>query len=50
MTSAINPEVLNKLLSGGFIPAHPLVLNEDLTINEEFQRRLTRYYISCGVD
>lgn len=46
----INKVVLNSLISGGFIPAHPLALNEDLTINEEIQRRLTRYYISCGVD
>lgn len=46
----INKAVLDRLKSGGFIPAHPLALNEDLTINEEIQRRLTRYYISCGVD
>lgn len=48
--SSINRDVLDRLSSGGFIPAHPLALKEDLTINEEIQRRLTRYYISCGVD
>jgi dihydrodipicolinate synthase/N-acetylneuraminate lyase len=46
----INKEVLQKLWDGGFIPAHPLALNEDLSIDEVSQRRLTRYYISCGVD
>lgn len=50
MATAINPEVLQNLLSGGFIPAHPLALNEDLTIDEASHRRLTRYYVSCGVD
>src|SRR5690554_227698 len=48
--SSINRAVLDRLSSGGFIPAHPLALKEDMTINEEIQRRLTRYYISCGVD
>lgn len=47
---SINKEVLQKLLSGGFIPAHPLALNQDLSIDEKSHRRLTRYYISCGVD
>lgn len=46
----INKSVLDKLMLGGFIPAHPLALNQDLTINEDLQRRLTRYYLSCGVD
>lgn len=50
MNTTINPEVLKGLSEGGFIPAHPLALNEDLTIDEAVQRRLTRYYISCGVD
>src|SRR5690554_7295608 len=50
MNTTINPEVLERLRGGGFIPAHPLALNKDLTIDEEAQRRLTRYYISCGVD
>lgn len=50
MVPIIDPNVLNKLLSGGFIPAHPLALNKDLTIDEDSHRRLTRYYIACGVD
>lgn len=50
MTTTINPQVLERLRGGGFIPAHPLALNEDLTVDEVAQRRLTRYYISCGVD
>jgi dihydrodipicolinate synthase/N-acetylneuraminate lyase len=41
---------VNKLLQEGtVIPAHPLALTKNLTIDEERQRRLTRYYISCGV-
>ncbi len=50
MNDTINPKVLERLREGGFIPAHPLALHEDLTVDEEAQRRLTRYYISCGVD
>lgn len=50
MNTTINPAVLERLENGGFIPAHPLALHEDLTIDEEAQRRLTRYYISSGVD
>ncbi len=45
-----NKEVYNKLMAGGFIPAHPLALNSDLTINKQSHRRLTRYYLACGVD
>ncbi len=50
MAKEINKEVLDRLFDGGFIPAHPLALNEDLTIDEDTHRRLTRYYLSCGVD
>lgn len=50
MNTTIDTKVLERLKRGGVIPAHPLALNEDLTIDEEAQRRLTRYYISCGVD
>ena len=46
----MNKEVYKKLFDGAFIPAHPLALNSDLSIDEESQRGLTRYYISCGVD
>jgi hypothetical protein len=41
---------LNTLLQKGtVIPAHPLALKSDLTIDEKRQRQLTRYYIACGV-
>jgi len=41
---------INQLLQEGtVIPAHPLVLNEKLKLDEERQRRLTRYYLACGV-
>jgi hypothetical protein len=41
---------VNKLLQNGtVIPAHPLALKESREIDEEWQRRLTRYYLSCGV-
>jgi len=30
------------------IPAHPLALNQDLKIDEERQRSLTRYYLASG--
>ena len=46
----ISKEVYKKLFEGAFIPAHPLALNPDLSIDEESQRGLTRYYISSGVD
>lgn len=39
-----------KLLHAGtVIPAHPLALNERLQLDESVQRRLTRYYLACGV-
>jgi len=50
MGETLKKEVLARLKKGGFIPAHPLALKEDLTIDELAQRRLTRYYLSCGVD
>ena len=36
------------LYKGTIIPAHPLVLNKSRKLDEEGQRRLTRYYISAG--
>ena len=38
------------LYEGAFIPAHPLALFENRTLDEASQRRLTRYYIESGVD
>jgi hypothetical protein len=39
-----------KLLhKGAVIPAHPLALNRDMRLDENRQRRLTRYYLAAGV-
>lgn len=46
----MNSEIFDKLMKGAFIPAHPLALNPDLTIDEASHRRLTRYYLASGVD
>ena len=40
--------VKKSLLEGAFIPAHPLALNEDKTLDEVSQRALTNYYIEAG--
>src|SRR6185312_14018291 len=37
------------LQQGTVIPAHPLALNRDLHLDENRQRRLTRYYLAAGV-
>jgi dihydrodipicolinate synthase/N-acetylneuraminate lyase len=40
---------INSLLQQGtVIPAHPLALDAQLRLDEEAQRRLTRYYIASG--
>ncbi len=40
---------INSLLQQGtVIPAHPLALNKHLTLNENQQRLLTRYYLASG--
>src|ERR1035438_7722382 len=42
--------VTEKLLhEGTVIPAHPLALDQNRQLDEERQRRLTRYYLACGV-
>ena len=38
------------LMRGAFIPAMPLVLNEDRKFDEYRQRRLIRYYLESGAD
>lgn len=45
----LNPDIKRLLNEGTVIPAHPLALNKDLTIDEKRQRALTRYYLACGV-
>jgi len=45
----LQPGIKRLLHEGTVIPAHPLALNQDLTINEDRQRNLTRYYLESGV-
>ena len=40
--------VLEPLRRGSAIPAHPLALDENRTLDRERQRALTRYYIDAG--
>ena len=43
------PERIVKALQGGLvIPAHPLALNRDRTLDESHQRALSRYYLDAG--
>jgi dihydrodipicolinate synthase/N-acetylneuraminate lyase len=44
----VNSNIINKLRSGCVIPAHPLALRADNTIDEQHQRALTRYYLASG--
>jgi dihydrodipicolinate synthase/N-acetylneuraminate lyase len=46
--TALNTEIKELLHKGAVIPAHPLVLDENRELDEERQRRLTRYYIASG--
>jgi hypothetical protein len=48
MTKLLNPGVEKLLKEGTVIPAHPLALHADLKMDEERQRRLTRYYMAAG--
>ncbi len=45
---SLDKSIKDLLFEGTVIPAHPLALNPDLSIDENRQRMLTRYYISCG--
>ena len=49
MENTLNTVIKELLNKGTIIPAHPLVLNQDRKLDEERQRRLTRYYIAAGV-
>lgn len=40
--------VRDALLAGGAIPAHPLALTAERTLDERRQRALTRYYVDAG--
>ena len=43
------PEVVQPLLQGLVIPAHPLALTKERQFDERYQRALTRYYCAAGV-
>lgn len=45
----LDTPVRDLLHQGTVIPAHPLALDKHLKIDEQRQRGLTRYYLSCGV-
>ncbi len=45
----MNAEKHQLLQEGTVIPAHPLALTADRTLDEILQKRLTRYYLSAGV-
>ncbi|RIX49340.1 dihydrodipicolinate synthase family protein [Paenibacillus nanensis] len=44
----LSDSLLAALHDGVVIPAHPLALNENRTLDERHQRALTRYYIASG--
>ncbi|WP_018612641.1 dihydrodipicolinate synthase family protein [Segetibacter koreensis] len=44
----LNTTIKDLLHNGTVIPAHPLVLDENRMLDEERQRRLTRYYMAAG--
>ncbi|WP_408007820.1 dihydrodipicolinate synthase family protein [Pseudalkalibacillus sp. A8] len=44
----LNHETLTLLHKGTVIPAHPLALNQDRTLDVEGQKALTRYYVESG--
>lgn len=46
----MNIEAMNLLQKGAFLPAMPLVLDENRQFDEAGQRRLVRYYMEAGVD
>jgi hypothetical protein len=48
MNMKMGPAVERLLREGTVIPAHPLALDAGLKMDEERQRRLTRYYMATG--
>lgn len=44
----LRPEAATTLAQGAVIPAHPLALTADRTLDERRQRALTRYYLDAG--
>src|SRR5215213_5959271 len=47
-TSDLRAGALEVLRAGTVIPAHPLALTAERTLDERRQRALTRYYIDAG--
>src|SRR5215216_1933472 len=47
-SNELNSDINALLQEGTVIPAHPLALNQNLKMDEERQRALTNYYITCG--
>jgi dihydrodipicolinate synthase/N-acetylneuraminate lyase len=45
----LDPRIRQLIAGGTVIPAHPLALNADRTLDARRQRALTRYYIDAGV-
>jgi len=48
MYQKLDENIQRHLSQGTILPAHPLALYPDLTINASDQRRLTRYYMASG--
>ncbi|MEO8584297.1 MAG: dihydrodipicolinate synthase family protein, partial [Flavitalea sp.] len=48
MNIKIGKDILELLKQGTVIPAHPLALNGELTLDEKHQRLLTKYYMASG--
>lgn len=46
--TALDTSIKQALHNGTVIPAHPLVLNQRLQLDEQRQRLLTRYYVASG--
>lgn len=47
--SSLPADVAQHLQAGAVIPAHPLAVTADRTLDERHQRALTRYYCAAGV-
>ena len=46
--SALDPQLVANIRRGTVIPAHPLALTADGSLDIAHQRALTRYYVDCG--
>ena len=44
----LDPEIKLKLHQGAVIPAHPLALHPDRTLDQSTQKLLTKYYLASG--